>query len=426
LAYYYIRTLIYRPAVGSSLGPKAAPALLSISESSKHIVQIIQLLEERSMIFSFCLNKADLLIMCGMTLLYQVIDLNKDSKVMRDDERLVNAVIKIVSRAEAPGAWDFRRAASRFIAVDEAAISLPSPTSRESSASTATPPQRASPPNQLRRKAVASFRHDSTSSETDLLQQQERIRRMTMPSLAGQDSDFYRSPSRQSFESLPPESSLRQRSHRSSMTHSLGGHCPNSRSPQNLDFLPLSNNSPSQPQPRQPSPQHNRMQPPSSVPSQHNRQAMPHHMASKLPAAVSSTTEWEMMLGSLDGGMNNVYDAIYGGPGFGNEAAAGAAAPTSSQGSNGNDWSPDTWDLSTFNIADFNAGPPSNPAAPQSVLSLSDESLSSGEEVAPSELGLTMGNMDFQPSGGNMMSAAASCGGDDGGFILDGLERFPL
>lgn len=153
---------------------------------------------------------------------------------------------------------------------------------------------------------------------------------------------------------------------------------------------------------------------------------MPHHMASKLPAAVSSTTEWEMMLGSLDGGMNNVYDAIYGG-GFGNEAAtAGAAAPTPAQGSNGNDWSPDTWDLSTFNIADFNAGPPSNPAAPQSVLSLSDESLSSGEDVAPSELGLTMGNMDFQPGGGNMIPATTSCGGNDGGFILDGLKGFPM
>jgi hypothetical protein len=48
------------------LGPKAAPALISLGDSSKHIIQIIELLEERNMSFSFCLNKEDTLIQSAM------------------------------------------------------------------------------------------------------------------------------------------------------------------------------------------------------------------------------------------------------------------------------------------------------------------------------------------------------------------------
>ena len=111
MAYYYIRTLILRPAVGSSLGQKAAPALISIGESSKHIIQIVQLLEERRMSFSFCLNKADVVILCGMTLLYQGLDLKQDSRLLKDSERLVNAVIKLTDKLKAPGSYDFKRVA---------------------------------------------------------------------------------------------------------------------------------------------------------------------------------------------------------------------------------------------------------------------------------------------------------------------------
>lgn len=362
------------------------------------------------MIFSFCLNKIDLLIVCGMTLLYQVIDLKKESKVVRDDERLVNIVIEIVGRAQAPGTWDFKRVASLLIAVDEVSGSMPSPTSRESSAPTSS--QRGTPPStQPTKKASLGSWQDAAASETDLLQQQERIRRMTMPNLADQRPGMYRSPSRQSFESLPSENSMRQRDHRLSMSQAQGGRSSKSHTPQNLDYLSLGN-TPSQS--RQSSPPRNRMQPPSSIPQQRSRHLSHNEMGAKVPTTVSNT-DWEMMLGTIDGGMNNVYDAIYGGPGFLNESSL----PAPSQ-SNGNDWSPDSWDLSTFNIGDFSAGPPSNPAAPQSVLSLSDESLSSGEDVAPSELGLSMGSVDYQ---NNIMSA--NCGSNDE-FILDGLEAFPL
>ncbi len=143
---YYIRTLIYRPAIGSSLGAKAAPALIAVSESSKHTVQIIQLLEERSMCFSFCLNKADTLILCGMALLYQTLDLKQDSKLMKDNEKLTNAVLKIVERARAPGSYDLERVAAMLITLDEPPQqSLPTPPSLSPDTSMAAPPQRPLP-----------------------------------------------------------------------------------------------------------------------------------------------------------------------------------------------------------------------------------------------------------------------------------------
>ena len=72
LAYYYIRTLIHRPAVGSSLGAKAGSSMVALASSSKHIIQIVRLLEERRMSFSFCLNKNELLLLAGFGLLYRM------------------------------------------------------------------------------------------------------------------------------------------------------------------------------------------------------------------------------------------------------------------------------------------------------------------------------------------------------------------
>ncbi|KAJ2970259.1 hypothetical protein NQ176_g8273 [Zarea fungicola] len=122
LAYYYIRTLIYRPAIGSGLGSRAAPALMSIAESSKHLFQISELLEERNLSFSFCLNKGDMLSISALTLLFQVVDLKSDSKLARDNQRLVNSVVRAVERLRSPGCVDLRRIASKLLGIQVAGI----------------------------------------------------------------------------------------------------------------------------------------------------------------------------------------------------------------------------------------------------------------------------------------------------------------
>ncbi|GJN76325.1 hypothetical protein PLICBS_010437 [Purpureocillium lilacinum] len=380
LSYYFIRTLIYRPAVGSNLGPKAAPALLSIADSSKHIVQIVQLLEERSMSFSFCLNKFDLLAVCGTTLLYQVADLKPDSKMMRDSERLVNAVISILTKAKAPGATDLARVARSLISVDGKESASPAVSSRKGSMP--APSQRPSPltraPSKKSGYAIGQLYH-SAASEDDLIRQQEKMRRMTMAHVPTPDSDLYRSRSRQSFDSLSPESAtMSHHDYGMPMAQSSmsGRRATMSRPIPNLDYLSL-NNTPSGTGPSSPGGGLVRMQTPASVSAEH---LLLGGDATGKASGVSNS-EWEALLGSMDGGLNNVYDAIYGGSSLINEASL---PPNMGN----QDWSPDTWDLSSFNIGDFGGA---NQGAPQSVPSISDESLSSGEEVAPSELGLSVG-----------------------------------
>ncbi|KND86671.1 Transcriptional activator protein acu-15, partial [Tolypocladium ophioglossoides CBS 100239] len=410
LAYYYIRTLIYRPAVGSTLGPRAAPSLLSIAESSKHIIQITQLLDERSMSFSFCLNKFDLLAVCGTRLLYHVVDLKQDSKLTRDVERLVNAVIKPLSTAKAPGYVDLAWVARSLISVNDNDGSSQATASRKGSMPAAaqgpSPGSRASERN--RGYAIGRLHH-TMASEGGLLRQQEKMRRMTMPHVAAQDAaDIYRSRSRQSFDSLSPDgTTLLHQDHGMSTSMSQASSASQrasaTRAIPNLDYLSLSN-TPPQTQPSSPGGLR-RILTPGLFPSQSDQQLANGDAAGKLSGV--STLEWEALLGSMEGGLNNVYDTIYGGASLINEASL----PTNTACSG---WSPDSWDLSSFSIGDFG----SNSGAPQSVLSMSDESLSSGEEVAPSELGLSVGSAEYHKQLGS--------GGSGDGFGHEALGGFAL
>jgi hypothetical protein len=106
----------------------------------------------------------------------------------------------------------------------------------------------------------------------------------------------------------------------------------------------------------------------------------------------------------MDGGLNNVYDAIYGGPAISlNETPT----PTAMGG-----WSPESWDLTNFNIGDFGTNVP----AP-SALSVSEESLSSGGEElpVPSDLSLSTTGIDYRNA------ILTTCSNNET-FILDPLE----
>ncbi|KAF5001688.1 hypothetical protein FGRMN_855 [Fusarium graminum] len=388
LAYYFIRTLIYRPAIGSSLGPKAASALISIGTSSKHIVQIVQLLEERGMTFSFCLNKSDLLVVCGMTLLYHSIDLKQDSKVLRDDERLVNCVVNILDKTEASVSLDFKHVASMLVTIDESAIS-PMHSPREVSMPLAPLSNRGSPPTGIvsksksRKKSNATYPFgqlpNAAASDSNPIEQ-EKLRRMTMPSGFDQKSEFYRARTHQSFDNLQDEIPVAHRGQRMSISPNPDRRgSPLSR---NLDFMPFAHSSQS-PQPASPQQNPNRAHShPGPTLQSHHMMVNPSMATAKMHGV--STNEWETLLGSLDGGMNNVYDAIYGGQGLANETAIAV--------SNCGDWPPDNWDLGGFSVTEFG----NNPQPPQSVLSMSDESLSSGEEVGPSELGLSVESVNYR------------------------------
>lgn len=414
LAYYYTRALIYRPAVSSSLGGKAAPAMIALSESSKRIIQIIQLLEERSLSFSFCLNKSDTLILCGMALLYHTLDLKQDSKVFKDNERLANAVIKIVDKAKTPGSYDFKRVAGMLVTVDEPPPqSLPTPPRQSPDMCMSAPPQKQeSPPAHLQTHKIQPTiaRHGNNGmSETDLLLQQEKLRRMAMPSAPQQQRpEFYRARSRSSFDSLRQEQILVRRENRLSLGQAQAAQAAMIArvSPkQNLDYLSLN----STPVPSQPSsPVQARGQQHAAAANQ-IQQAQLYAQLHKGAASVSAP-DWEAMLGSIEGGPLNIYDTMYGG-------GPGISLPTETpvSASSGAGWSPDSWDMTGFNLGDF------GPGTAQSVLSLSEDSLSSSDDLAPSELGLSVGSLEYTRGSGLL-----SINSNSDAFLLDGLENFGL
>ncbi|KAI0479570.1 fungal-specific transcription factor domain-containing protein [Xylaria cf. heliscus] len=410
LAYYYIRTLIYRPAIGSNLGAKAAPAVLATADSSKSIIQIIQLLEERSMSFSFCLNKTDVLVLCGMTLLYQSLELKHDSKLIKDIERLTNVVLKMLQKARAAGICDLQRVARMLIMVGEP--SQPSSMQKSPGMPMAAPP-RTSPPASVFTKGSPYGRHPGAAmSETDLLSQQEKIRRMTIPSSSATRPELYRTQSRASFDHTSTDQPTSRRDHHFSISQiqqSMMRMSPNRKAKPNMDYLSLGNNATSNPQP--PSPNQNRMPPSQPIPPSHQAQPSlypPTLMNKGVSGGGISLSEWEALLGAMDGGQINVYDAIYGGPALSLETPTSAAT-------NYTEWTPDPWDLSGFNIGELDLSTGTSAAGPQSVLSISDESLSSGDDLS-NDLYLNVKGDDYQTG------LVPHRNSHDGPLVLEGLD----
>ncbi|KAK3308984.1 fungal-specific transcription factor domain-containing protein [Chaetomium strumarium] len=404
LAYYYTRTLIYRPAVTSNLGSKAASALISITESSKHMIQIIELLEERNLSFSFCLNKADTLILCGITLLFQTMELKRDSKLLKDNEKLVNAVIKAADKAKAPGCYDLKRVAGVLVTVDEPSPqSLPTPPRQSPDTNLAVPPaQRTSPPMVHKAHPVLGRHLSASISETDLLLQQEKLRRMTMPQPTQHRADHLPPRSRGSFDCPRPTIPLSQRDHRLSLSHAqaaqaamLARMATSPSTKQTMEYLHLDSHS----QPSSPVQARG-----SHPPMTHAQQA--HLFAQLQKGSTVSPAEWEALVGSIDSGQLNVYDAIYGGPGLG---LALAETPMSATTTTTAPWSPDSWDLTGFNLGDFAPGT----ASSHSGLSLSEDGLSSTDDLG------SVGSMDFR----NPLIPVTS---PTDGYVLEGLDGYGL
>ncbi|KAG5953323.1 hypothetical protein E4U53_006057 [Claviceps sorghi] len=315
LAFYHVRALIHRPAIGSSLGAKAAPALLSVADSSKRIIQITQLLEERNLSFSFCLNKYDLLALCGLSLLYQLVELKQDSKLTRDIERLVNVAIKTLNDAKAPGCVDLTKVAAKLIVVDEDQRRLP-----HVQQSTPSPPQR--------RASKDSGEHVEKS------RQQDHTHRTKIPIIKpGLSADPRPQHFSDGHESEPPGVWQDGAVPVPRMGHGKQ-RPPSSRAVPNLDHLSL-NNTPQQAESCSPAGDRC-VKTPATCPSPSTLMTTDDDSLSTMTGL--SPDDWEALLGSMDGGLNNVYDAIYGGANLvhGASIQSRPAIPA---------WSQDSWDL---------------------------------------------------------------------------------
>ncbi|KAF8251059.1 hypothetical protein K440DRAFT_647833 [Wilcoxina mikolae CBS 423.85] len=93
LAYHYIRTLIHRPLISSNLPHHSSAALVAVRDSSKCIVQIMDLLTERGLGFAFCLNKAQVLLLAGFTFIYSAMESQRDGVLAKENQKLLSVIL---------------------------------------------------------------------------------------------------------------------------------------------------------------------------------------------------------------------------------------------------------------------------------------------------------------------------------------------
>src|SRR5437016_3430322 len=78
----------------------------------------MRLLEEQNLSFAFCLNKNNIITLCGLSLLYQDLELVQDSNLMNDGQRLASIAIDLLEKANAPSALDLKRLAACVMTSD--------------------------------------------------------------------------------------------------------------------------------------------------------------------------------------------------------------------------------------------------------------------------------------------------------------------
>ncbi|KAI9757183.1 MAG: hypothetical protein M1835_000677 [Candelina submexicana] len=240
LAYYYIRTLIHRPAVCSNLGSKATASVVALGDSSKHIIQIVQLLEERGMSFSFCLNKHELLVLSGLGMLFQGLDHYSERKLCKVGEKLIASTINILDRDHADGANDFEEVARSMIS--STGVSNPKLSGSKDEVNRGM----LAPYHTPRRRIESSTSQSSASTKRDLKREEvsDNNRRGTVP--AKPTSTLHKSRSHSELSPAPSRSepSLRPPpySHRTSVPAINSRQCNTTTAlfdPPNLDYLSL-------------------------------------------------------------------------------------------------------------------------------------------------------------------------------------------
>lgn len=318
LTYHYIRALIQRPAICASLGNRSSSSMIAMASSCKHIIQILQLLTERGLSFSFCLNRDEILVLSGFGLLFQGLRLEASSKILKDNSKMVLAIADILNKSAAPNAYEFRRVACAFLPPpptpkqqqhDQAPrVEVPQ-ISRHNSDGVMSAPASQSPPSSTRKqlKAIASRFTSGGSGKRPNYSNPDQ-RRATVHNISLHP---YGVPS-QSVPSLQPPTYYDP----ASISRSEPA-----RSPVNLFSRPSSTATRPTIAPPPPMKTKSRQPPPMltnldylsfGTDSESLQQCNPQTNEPIKPEP--APTDWEKLIGSLDNGQTNIYDACYGGP----------------------------------------------------------------------------------------------------------------
>ena len=96
LAYHYVRFLTHLPAAYFAPSEISSVSIVSLAASSKHIIQISQLLEERNMSFSFPVHKDSVLVMAMCGVMLQSLAAKPGSMLLRDCEKSTEAALDLL------------------------------------------------------------------------------------------------------------------------------------------------------------------------------------------------------------------------------------------------------------------------------------------------------------------------------------------
>lgn len=315
--------------------------------------------------FTFCLNKNDLLLLSGFGLLYQGLDLKQEGKLIRDNQRLVCSVIEILERTLAPGAIPFKQLACSIIAIERCAKGTSTAKTgatetttnhRSGSDANVSAPRTTSKSTKKQLQALASRFSFGTNSSSGKTPQAPSGRRSTAPAASATNLGVCsHNGSQASLSSIQSEPVIKGADSDPRMAKSAFAQPVEQP---NLDYLPFSNEGTR----------------PTSV-----------HDDSK---PLAPTSDWEHLLGFIENGNGFNCDGN-----VSNYPSPDLLSPyiSNSPPNITNDWSPDSWGL--------HDGFGQHPAPAQSVFSLSEESLTSGEEFSscdyPTEYrGIAMPNLE--------------------------------
>lgn len=346
LAYFYTRTLIHRPLLCHGSGSAASAAGIVLAAAGKHILQIVDLLLERRMNYTFPLNKADLLVISGISVLWQSTDLDDDSKLVKDNQKSLTLSVTMLNNENPAAAIEFQKMAASLIALE---------------GRPGSPPKSVEPDNRVQRPNTAMAAPAETKTKSTRKQLQALASRWSTFGTKAKSEEATRTVSgtQNGGPTLSP-------AHRAASTVSLAStrSAPvlpmNTASPNhlttcttidtaaiNLDYLPLGDEF-GDSQTRTSS---STMLPPKKQ---------------QTPASIVADASWDQLLTNFDNNSTLYADmTAIGHPLY---------QPTS------NEWTPDAWQLSGI---DLTAKAP----VPQSLLSFSEESLTSGDDFMFSTAG---------------------------------------
>lgn len=198
------------------------------------------------MSFSFCLNKNELLLLAGFGLLFQGLDLDRKGKLIQDSQRLLCSVVEILERNAAMGAAEFKRVACAMISVErcpKGARGLDGTSARRISEGNMAAPKKTSRSTRKFQSIASRF---STGNAPVVKRESSSGRRFTAPTLpTGQLTGCDRSTSQNSVSSVVSDPMPQYGYSRRATSSQSPRQKPSLKSP-NLDYLSFNDSPPSQ------------------------------------------------------------------------------------------------------------------------------------------------------------------------------------